>query len=128
MAASLLIAVAVLAFMALRQNANLFYTPTLLAERGGATPGLVAKIGGLVEPGSLAFGDGTKLNFRVVDANHAIAVEFDGIPPALFKEDAGVVATGMFDDSGRFIASNLLAKHDENYVPRELSDLERPES
>ena len=128
MATVLLITAAVLVFFAVRQSANLFYTPTQLAESGGPVPGLSGKIGGLVEHGSIAYGSGTKITFRVVDANHGIDVEFDGIPPALFKEDAGVVATGAFDAEGRFIASNLLAKHDENYVPRELSDVEGPVS
>ena len=128
MAATLLVGAAVLAFFALRQSANLFYTPTDLAQSGGPTPGLAGKIGGLVESGSISYGAGTTLVFRVVDANASIDVKFDGIPPALFKEDAGVVATGVFDADGRFVASNLLAKHDENYVPRELSDLESPAS
>lgn len=128
MAAALLIAASVLAFFALRLNANLFYTPTLLAERGGATPGLAGKVGGLVEVGSLVHSDGTKLKFRIIDENHSIDVVFDGIPPSLFKEDAGVVASGAFDADGVFVASELLAKHDENYVPRELADIERPQS
>ena len=127
-AAALLVAAAILAFFALRQSANLFFTPTQLAERGGPTPGLRGKIGGLVEAGSLIHTSGTALTFRVVDANHSIDVEFDGVPPALFQEDAGVVAIGAFDEDGRFVASQLLAKHDENYVPRELIDLERPET
>ena len=79
MAAVLLVAASILAFFALRQTANLFYTPTQLVERGGATPGLAGKIGGLVERGSLVYGEGTELTFRVVDANHAISVVFDGI-------------------------------------------------
>lgn len=124
----LLVAAAGLAFMALRQSANLFYTPTQLAERGGPQPGLQGKIGGFVEPGSLIYTEGTSFTFRVVDDAHAIDVEFDGIAPALFQEGAGVVAEGEFGLEGVFVASRLLAKHDENYVPRELIDVEGPEA
>ena len=124
----LLIAAAGLAFVALQKSANLFYTPTELAERGGPEPGLQGKVGGFVEIGSLVYSEGTRFTFRVVDDAHSIDVTFDGIAPSLFQEGAGVVAEGAFDNNGRFIASRLLAKHDENYVPRELIDVESPES
>jgi len=114
--------------MALQQSANLFYTPTELAERGGPEPGLRGKVGGFVEPGSLTYSEGTSFTFRVVDDAHSINVEFDGIAPALFQEGAGVVAEGEFDLEGLFLASRLLAKHDENYVPRELVGVEGPAS
>lgn len=125
-AGALLLAAGGLAFIALSRSANLFYTPTELAARGGPQPGLQGKIGGFVEVGSLTYTEGTRFVFRVVDDAHAIDVEFDGIAPALFQEGAGVVAEGAFDGEGRFIASRLLAKHDENYVPRELSDVKGP--
>lgn len=124
----LLIAAGGLAFVALQQSANLFYTPTELAERGGPEPGLQGKIGGFVEIGSLVYSEGTQFTFRVVDDAHSIDVAFDGIAPSLFQEGAGVVAEGAFNNDGHFIASRLLAKHDENYVPRELIDVESPES
>lgn len=127
-AAVLLIAAAALAFVALRQSANLFYTPTELAARGGPEPGLAGKIGGFVEVGSLAYVDGTVIRFRVVDDAHHIDVEFDGIAPDLFTEGAGVVAEGAFDTRGQFVATRLLAKHDENYTPRELEGVEGPQS
>lgn len=114
--------------MALKQSANLFYTPTALAERGGPQEGLAGKIGGFVENGSLVYNEGTKIRFRVIDDAHAIEVAFDGIAPALFQEGAGVVADGTFGADGIFVASRLLAKHDENYVPRELVGVEGPAS
>lgn len=124
----LLLAAAGLAFAAMRQNANLFYTPSALAARGGPQPGLKGKVGGFVEVGSLVYTEGTSFTFRVVDEAHTINVVFDGIAPALFEEGAGVVADGEFDASGQFVASRLLAKHDENYVPRELTGVEGPKS
>lgn len=124
----LLIAAGILAFMALRQSANLFYTPTQLAERGGPEPGLSGKIGGFVEIGSLVYSEGTRFVFRVVDESNSIDVAYDGIPPALFQEGSGVVAEGSFNQEGQFIATRLLAKHDENYVPRELADIEGPQT
>lgn len=124
----LLLAAAGLAFVALRQNANLFYTPTDLAERGGPEVGLSAKIGGFVEVGSLTYLDGTKIQFRVIDDAHMIDVEYDGLTPDLFKEGQGVVAEGTFNAEGQFVASRLLAKHDENYTPRELKGVEGPSS
>ncbi|MEL7129855.1 MAG: cytochrome c maturation protein CcmE [Pseudomonadota bacterium] len=125
-AAVLVFIAAGLVFLALRQNANLFYTPTKLAEIGGPTPGLAGKVGGFVEIGSLAYTGPTEISFRVVDNTSAIAVVFDGIAPDLFQEGAGVVANGVFDAEGVFVADQLLAKHDENYVPRELADIEGP--
>ena len=125
-AAVLLLAAAGLAFIALQQSANLFYTPTKLAERGGPEPGLAAKIGGLVETGSVTYISGTRIRFRVIDDAHFIDVEYDGVTPGLFAEGAGVIAEGTFNAEGWFIATLLLAKHDENYVPRELKGLESP--
>lgn len=127
-ASVLLLAAAGLAFVALRQSANLFYTPTDLAARGGPQPGLQGKVGGFVEVGSLIYSEGTSFTFRVVDGAHHIDVEFDGIAPALFQEGAGVVADGAFNADGRFVATRLLAKHDEKYVPRELVGVEGPKS
>lgn len=124
-AAALLLAAAGLAFVALRQNANLFYTPEVLAENGMPEAGKEVKIGGWVEPGSLSYpGDGREMAFTVIDNSPAtISVRFTGIAPDLFREGQGVVAVGRFDASGTFTARQLLAKHDENYQPRELKPL-----
>lgn len=127
-AAILLVGAAGLAFVALRTNANLFYTPTDLAERGGPEDGLAGKVGGFVEVGSVVFSEGSSFMFTVIDDAHSIKVEYDGIAPDLFREGAGVVAEGVFNAEGTFEASRLLAKHDENYVPRELVGVEGPQS
>ena len=125
MAAALLLAAAALAFVALRQNANLFYTPEILAENGLPDAGKEVKIGGWVEPGSLTYpGDGSEMAFTVIDNSPStISVRFTGIAPDLFREGQGVVAVGTFDESGTFTARQLLAKHDENSQRRELKPL-----
>lgn len=124
--ALLVLAAAILAFFALRENANLFYTPEILAEKGMPKPGREVKVGGWVEPGSLTYLDGgATMQFTVIDNSPSIiTVKFTGVAPDLFREGQGVVATGSFDPDGRFTARQLLAKHDENYQPRELKPLE----
>ena len=124
-AAALFLAAATLAFVALRQNANLFYTPEVLAENGIPEIGKDVKVGGWVAPGSLTYpGDGSEIVFTVIDNSPAtITVSFTGIAPDLFREGQGVVAIGSFDADGKFTARQLLAKHDENYQPRELKPL-----
>jgi cytochrome c-type biogenesis protein CcmE len=126
LAALLVAAAAVLAYFALRENANLFYTPEILAEKGLPEAGREVKVGGWVEPGSLTYADqGTTLVFTVIDNSpHTIRVSFTGVAPDLFREGQGVVATGSFNPDGSFTARQLLAKHDENYQPRELKPLE----
>ena len=125
-AAILLLAAAGLAFVALRQNANLFYTPQTLAEKGLPKAGREVKVGGWVEPGTLTYSDdGATMLFSVMDNSDAeIRVAFTGIAPDLFREGQGVVAIGQFGEDGTFTARQILAKHDENYQPREL----RPEA
>lgn len=122
----LLLAAAALAFFALRENANLFYTPETLAEKGLPREGREVKVGGWVEPGSLTYSDGgATMRFVVIDNSPAtITVSFNGVAPDLFREGQGVVATGTFTPEGEFTARQLLAKHDENYQPRELKPLE----
>jgi cytochrome c-type biogenesis protein CcmE len=125
-AAALMLAAALLAYFALRENANLFYTPEILAEKGLPPEGREVKVGGWVEPGSLAYtGGGATMRFTVIDNSpHTITVEFTGVAPDLFREGQGVVATGSFGAGNLFTARQLLAKHDENYQPRELKPLE----
>lgn len=122
----LLVASATLIGFALRSAANFFYSPTDLYEAGGSTPGQKAKIGGFVEAGSLTYGEGALISFNVIDEQHSISVSFEGTTPDLFQEGAGVIAEGEFDADGEFVARRLLAKHDENYVPRELKGVEAP--
>lgn len=125
-AALLVAAAAALAFFALRENANLFYTPEILAEKGLPQEGREVKVGGWVEPGSLTYADGgATMRFTVIDNSpNTITVSFNGVAPDLFREGQGVVATGKFTPEGEFTARQLLAKHDENYQPRELKPLE----
>ncbi len=125
-AALLVLGSAVLAFFALRENANLFYTPEVLAEKGQPKEGKEVKVGGWVEPGTLTYADGgATMQFIVIDNSpNTITVRFTGVAPDLFREGQGVVATGSFDEGGTFTAKQLLAKHDENYQPRELKPLE----
>lgn len=120
-AAVLIILAAWLAIFALRLNANLFYTPSSLVERGGVVSGKIIKLGGFVEIGSVEFGDDAEMSFVVTDeGTEKVKVLFRGIAPDLFREGSGVVSTGAFDKDNIFVAESLLAKHDENYVPREL--------
>jgi cytochrome c-type biogenesis protein CcmE len=125
-AALLVLAAAILAFFALRENANLFYTPEILGEKGMPKPGREVKVGGWVEPGTLSYTDGgATMQFTVIDNSPStITVKFTGVAPDLFREGQGVVATGSFGPDGQFTARQLLAKHDENYQPRELKPLE----
>jgi cytochrome c-type biogenesis protein CcmE len=125
-AAMLVLGAAVLAFFALRENANLFYTPEVLADKGLPREGKEVKVGGWVEPGTLTYSDGgATMQFTVIDNSpNTITVRFNGVAPDLFREGQGVVATGSFAPDGTFTAKQLLAKHDENYQPRELKPLE----
>ncbi len=79
------------------------------------------RLGGLVEEGSYVK-DGVDIRFNVTDLNETVQVQFRGLVPDLFREGQGVVTEGQFDESGVFVASNVLAKHDENYMPPEVAD------
>jgi cytochrome c-type biogenesis protein CcmE len=119
-----LIGAGLLAASALRDKASYFYTPTTLAK---AKPrvGQVLRLGGMVERGSIQRGaDGISVRFTVRDKDAQRAVYYKGITPDLFVEGSGVVADGRLNKEGVFVADSLLAKHDENYVPRELSNID----
>ena len=105
---------------ALRDGINLFRSPTQVVEEPPRS-GEVFKIGGLVEAGSLVRGEGTEVRFRVTDTAHTIDVEYNGILPDLFEENQGMIGTGSLQD-GVFIATEILAKHDESYMPKEVVD------
>ena len=111
-----------LAMSALKDQAAYFYTPGDVA-REGVPLGRAVRVGGMVQAGSLErAADGVTLQFLVKDETpHKIRVRFRGIVPDLFKENSGVVAEGRFEAGGLFVADNILAKHDENYMPPELS-------
>lgn len=118
-----LIAAALLAAWALRNQASYFYVPSDIAAEPPA-PGQAVRLGGMVEAGSLRTrADGVTIDFVVGDGKARVPVVFSGIVPDLFVEGSGVVAEGSLRADGTFLATNLLAKHDENYVPRELAEM-----
>lgn len=105
---------------AFQSNLVFFYTPTQVLK--GEAPGNGAfRIGGLVEQGSLKR-DGLKAHFVVTDLQNKITVDYEGMLPDLFREGQGVVAQGRLQPGGGFVASQVLAKHDEKYTPREVQD------
>ncbi|HBN29727.1 MAG: cytochrome c maturation protein CcmE [Rhodobacterales bacterium] len=105
---------------AMRDGINYFLSPSQIAE---APPGPreVFRIGGLVEVGSLVRGQGKTITFSVTDGGASVAVTYTGILPDLFKEGQGMIATGNFVNN-TFQASEIFAKHDENYMPKEVAD------
>ena len=119
-----LVGAGLLAAYALRNQASYFYLPEQMLEKPPA-PGQAVRLGGMVEQGSLQTAtDGVTLTFAVTGKDDArVPVRFSGIAPDLFVEGSGVVAEGRLGPDGTFIADNLLAKHDENYVPRELQEM-----
>ena len=119
-AAVLLTAATALFGYAFRDGIRYFRTPSqALAEAPG--PAEVFRIGGMVQPGSL-LRQGTDIRFAVTDGEASVPVSYSGITPDLFREGEGVIATGRLV-AGRFEAEEILAKHDETYMPRELADM-----
>jgi cytochrome c-type biogenesis protein CcmE len=104
---------------AFQSNLVFFYSPTQVAANEAPT-GRTFRVGGLVEPGSVKV-DGTQVQFVVTDSAKHVPVRYQGILPDLFKEGKGVVAQGQLQD-GVFVAREVLAKHDENYMPPEAAD------
>ncbi len=105
---------------AMRDGINFFRSPSqVLAEP--PSPNEVFRIGGLVEPGSIVRGQSDTVVFRVTDGPASVEVRYRGILPDLFSENEGMVGTGRFVD-GIFQASEILAKHDETYMPREVME------
>ncbi len=119
--AALLLA-GVIALVALQNRATFFYSPTDLATRPPA-PGAEVRVGGLVKPGSVVrLPDGLTVEFVVTDFAREVPVSYAGLVPDLFREGQGVVATGRLAPGGRFVARELLARHDETYMPPEVAD------
>lgn len=122
LAAAALLAVAVVLFgYAFRDGIQFFRTPSQVAERP-PDPRETFRIGGLVEPGSI-LRRGGEVRFRVTDGAAAFPVVYQGITPDLFREGEGVIATGRLV-GGEVQASEVLARHDEQYMPRELAGME----
>jgi cytochrome c-type biogenesis protein CcmE len=121
-AAGVVLAVAVgLVLVALRDQIVFFYSPSEIVEKA-LPPGTRMRLGGLVADGSVVRGDDGSVRFAVTDTQATTAVVFRGILPDLFREGQGVVVEGVLDAGGVFAADNVLAKHDENYMPREVAD------
>lgn len=110
-----------LTFYALGQKASYFYMPGDLATASVA-PGQRIRLGGLVEKGTIVRGQGTTVGFAVTDHQRSVKVTYTGILPDLFREDQGVITEGSFDGDGLFVADSVLAKHDEQYMPREVAE------
>lgn len=122
-ALAVLIGAGLLAAWALRNQASYFYVPSEIVAAPPA-PDRGVRLGGMVEGGSLRTeADGVTIAFVVQDGKARVPVRFSGIVPSLFVEGSGVVAEGRMGRDGTFVADNLLAKHDENYVPREMQEM-----
>ena len=117
------VAVAVgFALKAFNENLMFFYAPSAIAE-GEAPTGHPIRVGGLVTDGSVhRQSDGLTVNFDITDNAESITVQYTGILPDLFREGQGIVALGKLNESGVFVADEVLAKHDENYMPPEVMD------
>jgi cytochrome c-type biogenesis protein CcmE len=110
-----------LALSAFRQNVTFFFDPTQVAA-GQVPPGERFRLGGMVTQGSLHRAPGSlEVHFVVTDFNHQVPVSYTGVLPDLFREGAGVVAHGRLRADGTFVADEVLAKHDEKYMPPEVA-------
>lgn len=99
-----------------------FYTPSDIAEKG-VTPGQRVRLGGLVAEGTVSkINDGLTTSFEITDLNSTVLVSYTGILPDLFREGQGVVAEGTIEPNGTMVATEVLAKHDENYMPAEVEE------
>lgn len=110
-----------LTVFALQRNVNYLFTPSQVRARQ-ASGYTTFRLGGMVRAGSIQrAGESLKVTFTVIDADGAIPVEYTGILPDLFRDNQSVIATGHMDNA-HFVATEVLAKHDETYMPRELKD------
>ncbi len=113
---------ATLAFMAIGENMLYFFSPTQI-KNGEAPAERTLRVGGLVVPGSVKREDGSlTVQFDLSDNRESLTVNYTGILPDLFREGQGIVATGTLEPSGTFVAEEVLAKHDENYMPPEVAE------
>jgi len=111
-----------LVVFALRENINLFYPPSKIVE-GAAPVDKRIRAGGCVMPGQVTrAGDSLKVSFMITDGAASVEVRFEGILPDLFAEGEAVVVNGMLNGDGVFMATEVLAKHDETYTPPEVAD------
>lgn len=110
-----------LVLVAFEEGIVFFYSPSDLVEKE-VPQGRTIRIGGLVEEGSVEQGQDATVAFRITDMNQVVSVSYKGILPDLFREGQGVVAEGRLRDDGVFVANEVLAKHDENYMPPEVAE------
>lgn len=119
---SFIIAAVLLVMFAFGQSVAYFYMPADL-EKTAVGPGTRIRLGGLVEEGSVVRGEGSTVKFSVTDGTATVPVTYVGLLPDLFREGQGVVTEGKFEaGSTVFSADSVLAKHDENYMPKEVAD------
>jgi cytochrome c-type biogenesis protein CcmE len=112
------------ALKSLDQNIMFFFTPTEVVS-GKAPTDKLFRIGGMVVEGSVRRpGDGLTVHFDLTDNEQSLTVQYSGILPDLFREGQGIIANGKLDRSGEFVAEEVLAKHDENYMPPELAGMQ----
>ena len=116
---------AVLVFRALDSNLSYFYSASEVVHNQ-APKDHVFRLGGMVVDGSLKRAEGLTVNFTVTDNASNVNVQYTGILPDLFQEGQGVIAQGKLDSDGVFIADEVLAKHDETYMPPEVADSMKP--
>ena len=122
LAVGALIGAVLLAMWGLQDRAAYFVTPTDVTA-GNTTPDKAMRLGGMVVKGSLKRDtDGLTVRFTVTDGKAKTPVVFRGITPDLFREGSGVVAEGRLDPTGLFVADNILAKHDERYMPPQMAN------
>ncbi len=114
-------AAAVLAFLAIGENMLYFFSPSQI-RAGEAPTGQTLRVGGLVVEGSVERGEGLAIRFDLTDGAKAVSVTYEGILPDLFREGQGIVAMGRLGADGVFSAEEVLAKHDENYMPPEVAE------
>ncbi|TWI89401.1 cytochrome c-type biogenesis protein CcmE [Roseibium hamelinense] len=110
-----------LILFALSDQIVFFQSPTDIAEKG-VPEGQRIRLGGLVEEGTVVRSDNAQVSFKVTDTVNAVAVTYQGILPDLFREGQGIVAEGQIGTDGVFVADTVLAKHDENYIPKEVAE------
>lgn len=119
--AAFLLSASVLVGVGMKDSIAFFLSPTQIVERSPA-PGDRLRVGGLVVEGSVVRGDGEVVRFDVTDGGATQRIEFAGLLPDLFREGQGIIAEGTLDREGVFVASEVLAKHDEKYMPKEVAD------
>jgi cytochrome c-type biogenesis protein CcmE len=110
-----------LVLSALKDSIVFFNSPTDVVQKH-VPAGTRIRLGGLVTPGSLVRGESLQVQFQLSDGNNAVTVAYQGLLPDLFREGQGVVTEGALEPSGVFRADTVLAKHDENYMPKEVAD------